>query len=104
MAIGLHNIPEGLATATLFISQNIPFKKTLIFCAIAAAPQAIFAAPAFLFVEIFKNCLPLAVGFAAGSMLWIVFFDLLPDTFENIKSKKAAFALTASVCLFEFFS
>ena len=50
----------------------------------SSMPQPLFAVPAFLFVEAFRACLPFAMGFAAGSMVWIVFAELLPDALEDM--------------------
>jgi zinc transporter ZupT len=36
-------------------------------------PQPLVAVPAFMFVESFKSFHPLALGFASGSMLFMVF-------------------------------
>ena len=46
------------------------------------------ALPSFLFVDTFFQLLPLALGFAAGCMLWMVFAELLPDALNDAKHSK----------------
>jgi zinc transporter ZupT len=55
------------------------------------------AAPAFLFVEIFRPHLPYGLGFAAGAMIWMVFSTLVPDALEEASSNLVAVVVTLSV-------
>jgi len=79
LAIGLHNIPEGLATATALVARGVRPVPALWWTLATAAPQPLLALPAFLFVDAFRAALPLAMGFAAGCMVWMVAGELLPD-------------------------
>lgn len=79
LAIGLHNIPEGLAVATVLVSRGVGAKKAAWWALFTALPQPLLAVPSFMFVDTFTFLLPLALGFAAGCMTWIVFAELIPD-------------------------
>jgi len=79
LAIGLHNVPEGLATATALVARGVSPVSALWWTLATAAPQPLVALPAFLFVDAFRAALPLAMGFAAGCMIWMVADELLPD-------------------------
>ena len=79
LAIGLHNIPEGLAVATVLVSRGVGPKKAAWWALFTALPQPLLAVPSFMFVDTFTFLLPLALGFAAGCMTWIVFAELIPD-------------------------
>ena len=57
---------------------------------LSAAPQPLVALPSFLFVDTFFQLLPLALGFAAGCMLWMVFAELLPDALNDAKHSKVS--------------
>lgn len=102
-AIGLHNIPEGLAIATILVSRGVPIQRAIWWNAFVALPQALFAFPSFLFVETFKMCLPFALGLAAGCMIWVVFSEILPDAFENIPPPQAATIVSFSAIGLESF-
>lgn len=41
LAIGLHNIPEGLAVATVMIARGVPAKSAIWWTIMTAMPQAV---------------------------------------------------------------
>ena len=96
LAIGLHNVPEGLAVATVLAARGASPPRLLLWTALAALPQALVAAPAYAFVSAFAALLPLAMGFAAGCMVWIVAAELLPDALAALEAPAVATAATAA--------
>ena len=50
----------------------------------------------YTFVETFQALLPLALGFAAGCMVWIVCAELLPDALEQAPHPLVATTATFS--------
>ncbi|KAK9814832.1 hypothetical protein WJX72_012324 [[Myrmecia] bisecta] len=101
LAIGLHNIPEGLAVATVLVARGISARNAMLWAIATSLPQAVVALPAFLFVDAFQSFLPIALGFAAGCMIWMVFAELLPDALEDAKHSKVATAATMSAAWLE---
>ena len=53
---------------------------------------AALAVPAFLFVDTFMLVLPVALGFAAGAMVWMVLGELVPEALETASAKVVALA------------
>ncbi|GLI61633.1 hypothetical protein VaNZ11_004053 [Volvox africanus] len=96
IAIGLHNIPEGMAVATIMVARGTPPRTALYWTLLSALPQGIVAVPSYLFVETFTGLLPIALGFAAGCMIWIVFAELIPDALESAEHGHVATAATLS--------
>lgn len=88
LAIGLHNIPEGLAVATVLVAKGVTARHAFWWTIFTSMPQPLLALPSFVFVDTFRNLLPLALGFAAGCMLWMVFAELLPDALEDCTASK----------------
>ena len=41
LAIGLHNVPEGLAVSTVLISRGVPLRRAVLWNFASAIPQAI---------------------------------------------------------------
>lgn len=101
LAIGLHNVPEGLAVATTLVARGVMPRQALLWSVLTSLPQAVVAVPAFMFVSTFRALLPLALGFAAGCMVWMVFAELLPDALENASHAKVATAATFSAAWLE---
>ncbi|KAF5839871.1 hypothetical protein DUNSADRAFT_18414 [Dunaliella salina] len=96
IAIGLHNVPEGMAVATVMMAKGGTAKRALFWSLLCSMPQALVAVPSYLFVETFQALLPLALGFAAGCMIWIVCAELLPDALESASHSNVATAATFS--------
>lgn len=71
-------------------------RQAALWSIVSAAPQALVALPSYLFVETFTSLLPVALGFAAGCMIWIVFSELFPDALAALPASDAATAATLS--------
>lgn len=83
IAIGVHNIPEGIAV-------SLPLKRdgaSTFYCGWASVltsiPQPILAAPSALLASQFEPLLPIGLGFAGGSMLYLVVAELLPEAIQE---------------------
>jgi zinc transporter ZupT len=92
LAIAMHNIPEGLAIATVMVPRGTPVWKAGAWSIASSLPQPVMAAPAFAFVLIFAPVLPFGLGLAAGAMIWVIMAELLPDALKNVSP-----ALTGAV-------
>jgi zinc transporter ZupT len=101
LAIGLHNIPEGLAVATVLVARGTSPRKALEWTLLCALPQPLFAVPSYIFVDSFRALLPASMGFAAGCMIWIVIAELLPDALEALPAGSVASAVTLSATTLE---
>ena len=101
LAIAIHNLGEGLATATALRSRGVPPRAALAWTLATAAPQALFAVPAFLFVDTFKALLPGALGFAAGCMTWLAAAELLPTALAAAPPADVGTAVTLAAAALE---
>jgi len=101
IAIGLHNIPEGLAVATVLASKKVPRRELTLWTITTAMPQPLLAVPAYIFVQFFSALFPFFAGFAAGCMIWISFAEIIPDALENISPTTLATGTTTSTFLFK---
>ena len=98
-AIAIHNIPEGLAISLVMIPRGSSPAKAAWWSIFSSLPQPLMAVPAFLFVEIFRQYLPMGLGFAGGAMIWMVFAELIPDALEESSTSTVATTITISVAL-----
>jgi zinc transporter ZupT len=78
-AIAVQNIPEGLAISVVLVPRGTSVLSAAGWSVFSSLPQPLLAVPAFLFVQEFSAVLPVALGFAAGAMVWMVGRDLLPE-------------------------
>lgn len=63
LAIGVHNIPEGLAKATVLVGQGVSARRALAWSVATCLPQPLVAIPSFMFVDAFT------VGRRGGGLL-----------------------------------
>ena len=97
IVIGLHNIPEGMAVAVPLISGGMPKWKAVMITAITGAPTIIGALLGYYIGVLGPVALALALSFASGAMLYVVFAELLPESILMWKSKLPAMAILIGI-------
>ena len=95
--IGLHNIPEGMAVSVPLISGGMKKSKAVFITALSGFPTVIGALLGFLLGEIGAIGLCLSLGFASGAMLYVVFGEILPQSFLMYHSKLPAFSAIVGI-------
>ena len=79
LAIALQNIPEGTSIALPMEMAGFSRSRQFWAAVLTSAPQPVGAVVAFLVVEHVRGLLPASFGFAAGAMLALVAFELVPQ-------------------------
>ena len=97
IAIAVHNVPEGLAISAVMRPQGSSIAACAGWSIFSSLPQPLMAVPAFLFVETFQPVLPYGLGFAAGAMVFMVFFELLPEAYENASATTVGLWVSGSL-------
>jgi ZIP family zinc transporter len=95
-AIAFHNIPVGLAICAVLIPQGVKPYKAAGLSILASLPQPLISVPAFFFVTALAPLLPIGIGFAAGSLVWVVFAELITEAIENISHNRASIIIGLS--------
>ena len=80
IVIGLHNIPEGLATALSLAGARVPVKKIILFTFIAGLPMGLGSFLGVYFAGLFKSLIGLFLSLAAGTMLFVVLDEIMPKS------------------------
>ena len=93
VTIGLHNIPEGMAVSVPLISGGMKPIYAILLTAASGVPTVIGAILGFLVGSISPTALTVALSFASGAMLYVVFGELLPESILMWRSKMPAFAI-----------
>ena len=95
--IGLHNIPEGMAVSVPLISGGMPKWKAVLITASTGIPTILGALLGYLLGEIGPMGLTMSLGFASGAMLYVVFGEILPQSFLMCHSKLPAFSAIVGI-------
>ena len=98
IVIGLHNIPEGMSVSVPLISGGMKPGKAVAITALSGAPTIIGAIIGYSLGLLSPVWLSVSLSFAGGAMLYVVFGELLPESFLMWKSKApGAFALLGTL-------
>ena len=95
--IGLHNIPEGMAVAVPLISGGMGRARAAGTAAITGAPTVLGALLGFSLGTLGPVTLTLALSFASGAMLYVVFGELLPESSLMWRGKAPALAAVLGI-------
>jgi len=93
IAIGLQNIPEGLAVALPLIGLGYNKWRAVGIATLTGLVEPVGGLLGITMVTVFKPILPIAMGFAAGAMLFVISEEIIPETHSNGRSRYATFAL-----------
>lgn len=96
-SIALHNVPEGLAVTMAFMSRGLPWRTSAVMAVLCNLSQPVVSVLTYNAV-VGSAVVNTGLAFAAACMLWIVCFDLVPESLEHktITRAKAASLLAAS--------
>lgn len=92
-AIALQNIPEGLAVALPLIGLGYNKWKAVGIATLTGLVEPVGGILGITMVTAFEQLLPVAMGFAAGAMLFVISEEIIPETHTNGRSRIATFSL-----------
>lgn len=95
IAIALQNIPEGLAVALPLVGLGYNKWRAVAIATVTGLVEPVGGLLGITMVTIFQPILPIAMGFAAGAMLFVISEEIIPETHggANGRSRYATFAL-----------
>ena len=93
VSIVIHNIPEGVAIAGSLTASGVNRWKATVVAALSGVPTIIGAVIGYLMGSSEGSLLPaIALCFAAGTLLYVVFGEILPQSIKQYSSRKTAYA------------
>ena len=93
IAIALQNIPEGLAVALPLVGLGYKPWRAVGIATLTGLVEPVGGLLGITMVTVFQPVLPIAMGFAAGAMLFVISEEIIPETHANGRSRYATFAL-----------
>ena len=92
VTIILHNIPEGMSIAIPLLHDGSKAAGAISVAALSGIPTVIGALIGYYVGLRNETALAVALSIAGGAMLYVVFFELLPEAYRQWKSKWAILA------------
>ncbi len=99
IAIGLQNMPEGLAVALPLIGLGYDKWRAVALATLTGLVEPVGGFLGITMVNLFSEILPVAMGFAAGAMLFVISEEIVPETHAAGKCRPATFSLVAGFIL-----
>jgi ZIP family zinc transporter len=93
IAIGLQNIPEGLAVALPLVALGYRREQAVFIALLSGLIEPIGGFLGVALVTVFMPLLPIGMAFAAGAMLFVISDDIIPETHSLGKARDATFAV-----------
>ena len=97
--IALQNIPEGMVIIAPMLAAGVSPKKTFI-CAMATGlVEVVGTLIGYFAVSVATFILPFALAFAGGTMLYVVSDEMIPETHAHGGERGATYALLLGFCV-----
>jgi len=93
MAIGLQNAPEGLAVTLPFLRVGYRRVKALGYATLTGLVEPIGGLLGLTLISFTHLILPWDLAFTAGSMLFVVIDETIPESHQKGFGRKATFGL-----------
>ena len=90
-AIALQNIPEGLAVALPLVGLGYNKWKAVGIATLTGLVEPVGGLLGISMVSAFTPLLPIAMGFAAGAMLFVISEEIIPETHSKGRSQTCHF-------------
>jgi ZIP family zinc transporter len=93
IAIAMQNIPEGLAVALPLASLGYNRWRAIGVATATGLIEPVGGLLGITMVTLFQSVLPIAMGFAAGAMLFVISEEIIPETHAKGRSHYATYSL-----------
>lgn len=97
--IALQNIPEGMVIITPMLAAGISPKRTMLCAFSTGLIEVIGTFVGYMAISAGSAVLPFALGFAGGTMLYIISDEMIPETHGDGSAWSATFALLTGFCV-----
>ncbi len=96
--IALHNIPEGMVLIAPMLAAGISPKKTFITALVTGLCEVVGTFIGYFAVSFANAILPFALSFAGGTMLYVISEEMIPETHSGEKACEVTYAFLCGFC------
>lgn len=97
--IAFQNIPEGMIIIPPLLKSGTGKRRAALIAVISGLTEVCGVFVGYLAISVSKAILPFALAFAAGTMLYVIVDDMVPQTHERESGRLSTYALLAGFCL-----
>ena len=96
--IALQNIPEGMVIIAPMLAAGISKKKTFLAALVTGLVEVVGTLIGYFAVSFSTAVLPFALAFAGGTMLYVISDEMIPETHAHGSERGATYALLVGFC------
>lgn len=96
--IAMHNIPEGMVIIAPMLAAGIGPKRTFVFALITGLAEVVGTVIGYFAVSVASAILPFALAFAGGTMLYVISEEMIPETHASKDECKVTYAFLCGFC------
>jgi ZIP family zinc transporter len=97
LGIGVQNVPEGLIVAVAFVAAGYRKSLALLVTLLTGLVEPVGAVLGYGAVQAVTTIMPAALAFAAGAMLYVVSHEIIPESHREGRSAVATFGVVLGV-------
>ena len=97
--IALQNIPEGMVIIAPMLSAGVGKGRTFFLALMTGLVEVLGTVLGYYAVSLSTAVLPFALAFAGGTMLYVISDEMIPETHAHGNEKGATYALLIGFCL-----
>ena len=97
IGIAIQNFPEGMAISLPYKADGVSNGKAFWYGTLSGIVEPIAAIITLLISSVINSILPYLLAFAAGSMLYVIICELIPDSQEGEYSRLATIGVIVRV-------
>ena len=97
--IALQNIPEGMVIIGPMLAAGVKPKKTFFIALMTGLVEVLGTFVGYFAVSVASFILPFALAFAAGTMLYVISDEMIPETHAHGSERGATYALLVGFCV-----
>lgn len=98
-AIAFQNIPEGMIIIPPLLKSGVPRRRAVTVAVISGLVEVVGVFFGYFAITISTELLPFALAFAAGTMLYVIVDDLVPQTHIRSSGRLSTYSLLLGFCL-----
>ena len=98
LGIALQNIPEGMVIIAPMLAAGISKRRTLFIASLTGVVEVLGTFLGYFAVSLSSAILPFALAFAGGTMLYVISDEMIPETHHE-SHRGVTYALLAGFCL-----